>query len=75
MNKIEVTIRCRQVVCYDQVVEMDLEDYEKIKNLDGSEDIDSLHNEEEFLVLEQYLDLSDIVDSDQEFLEVEVKTA
>lgn len=70
MSKVKVTIEAKQVIHFKQEVEMDIEDFEKVKHLE-MDDVDD-YDIDAYDVLESYINLSDVFDSDQEFKDVSV---
>lgn len=70
-EKVTVTIKCKQVMHFYQQVEMSKEDYEKVKDLDY-EDVHEIREKEQYSVLEDYLNFNDILESDDEFLDVQI---
>lgn len=70
-KKVTVTIKCKQVMHFEQQVEMSQEDYEKVKDLDY-EDVHEIREREQYSVLEGYLNFNDILESDDEFLDVQI---
>ena len=71
MEQIKVTIKCSQVVYYEQEVKMSKEDFDIIKDVDW-EDINKLREKIKYNVIDKYLDPSEMTDADQEFLNVEI---
>jgi len=69
MTKVKVEIRCKETVHYNQIVEMDKADYEKLKDLSGD---DVSEPSEEFNLIRDYIDPRDVFDSNNEFESVEV---
>jgi hypothetical protein len=70
-KKVSVTIKCKQVMHFEQSVEMSESDYEKIKDLDF-EDVHEIREREQYSVIEGYLNFMDILESDDEFLDVQI---
>jgi hypothetical protein len=70
-QKIKVTIECKQVVHFYQEVEIDVEDYEKIKDLYG-DDVCQRNEEEMYSILESLINFQDVYDNDSEFTDVSV---
>lgn len=67
---VSVTIKCKQVMHFEQSVEMSESDYEKIKDL-NFEDV-HIREREQYSVIEGYLNFMDILESDDEFLDVQI---
>jgi hypothetical protein len=70
-KKVSVTIKCKQVMHFEQSVEMDESDYEKIKDL-NFEDVQERREREQYSVIEGYLNFMDVLESDDEFLDVQI---
>ncbi len=70
-NKIKVEIACEQVFCFRQEVEITLEEYELLKNLEGDE-IHEQRNRKEYSILQEYIDVQNVFDSHNEFLDFEI---
>lgn len=66
-----VTIKCKQVMHFDQEVEMTKEEFEKLMNCDDN-DIMQRNHPQEYSILEGYINFSNVFDSDSEFTDVEV---
>lgn len=62
----KVNIKCRQVVTYNQDVEMSQDDFEKF------EDSDIDVTGKDFYLLQGYIDSSDVFDAEDEYTDVEV---
>ena len=73
MSKVKVTIEAKQVIHFNQEVEMDIEDFEKVKHLE-MDDVGDWRKEdrEAYDVLESYINFSDVFDSNHEFTDVYV---
>jgi hypothetical protein len=73
MATIKVNIKAKQVIEYNQEVEMEKEDFEKVKHLD-MDDVGEWHkaDKEAYSVLEGYINFADIFDSEREFTDVTV---
>jgi len=56
---------------FEQSVEMDESDYEKIKDL-NFEDVQERREREQYSVIEGYLNFMDVLESDDEFLDVQI---
>ena len=70
-KKLSVTIKCKQVMHFEQSVKMSESDYEKIKDLDF-EDVHEIREREQYSVIAEYLNFMDILESDDEFLDVQI---
>jgi hypothetical protein len=73
MSKVKVTIEAKQVIHFNQEVEMDIEDFEKVKHLEMG-DVGEWHeaDRDAYDVLESYINVSDVFDTDHEFTDVSV---
>ena len=71
----QVNIKCKQVVEYNQTVEMTEEDFEALSDFRFGDDVMERRNPVEFNIVRDHLDLTDITDSDDEFLSVEIDEA
>ena len=70
-KKVSVTIKCKQVMHFEQQVEMSQEDFDKVKDIDF-DDVHEIRNREQYSVIEGYLNFMDILESDDEFLDVQI---
>ncbi len=70
-QKVLVTIKCKQVMHFEQQVEMSQEDFDKVKDIDF-DDVHEIRNREQYSVIEGYLNFMDILESDDEFLDVQI---
>lgn len=70
-KKVSVTIKCKQVMHFEQSVEMSESDYEKIKLLDY-DDLHEIRNKDQYSIIEGYLNFMDILCSDDELLDVQI---
>ena len=71
MKKINVEIKCKQVVEYNQLVEMNEDDFYALQELNG-DDINEDRDFVEYRIVEKYIDHSDICSSENQYLSVEV---
>lgn len=71
MSKI-VWISCKQVVEYKQQVTLTDEEYEEVKDFQMGDDI--IPGDDGYDVIEDHINLSDVLDVDQEFTDVQVTT-
>lgn len=67
----QVNIKCKQVIHYDQIVEMTKEHYEQLKDLD-MEDISDREYEDEYYLLQRYINTRDVIGFDDEYKDVQV---
>lgn len=73
MSKIKVTIQAKKLLHYEQEVEMEEADYEKVKHLTYDDVNQWLKPDKEaYNIIDKYLNYSDVVDSDDEFKDVSV---
>jgi rRNA maturation protein Rpf1 len=70
-RKVVVTIKCKQVMHFEQQVEMSQEDFDKVKDIDFN-DVHEIRNRDQYSVIEGYLNFMDILQSDDEFLDVQI---
>lgn len=70
-KKVFVTIKCKQVVHFEQQVEMSKEDFEKIQDI-NLDDVHEIRDKEQYLIIEQYLNPMDVLSVDDEFLDVQI---
>ena len=66
----QVSIKCKQVVEYNQIVEMSEEDYEVLSNC-GYE-VSLRYNPKDFELLDKYINFDDVIDATDEFTDVEI---
>ena len=73
MGKIKVKIKAKQVIEYNQDVEMEVEDFEKVKHLE-MDHVGEWHkaDRDAYSVLEGYIDCSNIFDCESEYTDVTV---
>lgn len=72
MKKIKVEIRCSRKIYYNQQVEMEKEDFDKVKGLSGEDIMDNGKTQQQFSVIEGYINPHDVFDALNEFESVEV---
>lgn len=70
-KKIKVRIRAKQVVEYDQEVEMSKPEYDTLMDADDT-DISRRENSKAFSILESYITMTEILDAEDEFTDVEI---
>lgn len=70
-KKVSVTIKCKRSMHFEQSVEMSESDYQKIKSL-NFEDVHELRQREQYLVIEEYINFIDFIESDDDFLDVKI---
>ena len=73
MATIKVNIKAKQVFEFNQDVEMEIEDYEKVKHLD-CDDIGAWHksDQEAYSIIENYINPNDVFSAEQEYTDVSV---
>lgn len=78
MPTIKVEITASKEVTYKQIVEMQTEDYELVKDLSGDDLIEWVHkngkltHNMEYRVVEKYIDNSEVFDARDEFTNVSI---
>lgn len=70
-EKVKVTIKCKQVMHYDQQIEISKEDFDKIKDIDFG-DVHLIRDRIQYSIIEGLINYMDILKSDDEFLDVQV---
>lgn len=70
----KVNIKCKQVVEYDQTVEMSEEDFEALSDIFG-DDVSERYDLSLYYILEGCIDPADICSADMEYLSVEVEAS
>lgn len=66
MEKIKITIKCHQVVYYDQELLVTKEEYEKLSKVNG-DDVSMRRHQEEYDIIRNNIDYKDIIDARAEF--------
>lgn len=69
MEKITVWLKCKKVVHFNQQVELTQKEYDLLNELDLT-DVDL--GDPEHTIIDRYIDLSEVFDSDDEYLEVQI---
>lgn len=73
MATINVNIKAKQVVNYNQNIEVQIEDFEKIKNLNYDDVREWREDEKEvYNILKKYINNADVFDIENEFMSVSV---
>lgn len=70
-KKVTVWLRCKQVVHYDQQVELTQEEYDLLSNINDST-VSKHHNTEEYNIIQDNIDNQNVLDTDWEFTDVEL---
>lgn len=69
---IKVRIQCKQMMHFDQEVEMSESDYEKIKDFDMDSIDEHGSMRQEYSIIEGHIDFRDVFDSDSQFEDITI---
>lgn len=72
MGRVQLTIRCKQVIHYDQQVLVTPEEAKILKSLEYDE-VSERRNSEAYSILEGYINPMEILDCDREYTDVEIE--